>query len=160
MSNTQIAKHIEEAVGAGRERINIKAYNIKKITVAYGLPPVVVEGLDYVIARHMYPQTVYRSSLNGTGKFVGNNNQSGIIEIGVLEGSPSAAALDLLHLTGISFPLVVVDETTGGTGTVVGTACRQVDVREWRRSASVNIRAFRYAATRLVAVHGIRLFDN
>ncbi|MCP4709222.1 MAG: hypothetical protein GY869_11405, partial [Planctomycetes bacterium] len=95
---------IKSIVGADGE-VNYEPWSMDDVKIFYGIPPIRVRGFEYVIARHNFPQWKLVMSLTGSGVFVPNNNKSGTIEIGILNGSASVAGVDIIQLTGIPFPL-------------------------------------------------------
>jgi hypothetical protein len=95
--------------------------------------------------------------LTGKGIFIPNINSSGIIEIGIMNGSASCAGIELLELTGIPFPLAATDGDTGGTGTILASACRRVGTPEWRREALPSIDIHTFHTPQLIINNGLRL---
>lgn len=135
-------------------------YSIAKIDIFYGAPPVPVVGLHYIFARHNVPQTRLIMSLNSSGVFAGNNNKSGIIEMGIMNGSLTCAGFQLMDTTGIPFPIIAVDRTSGGSSQVVASACRRVNTPEWRRAALPGIDIYTFETPRLYMFDGLRIVEE
>lgn len=154
--SSDIIKNIKNAFS---DRPFYKPYNIKNTSIMYGIPPVPIRGLQYIFAQHTNPRTALIMGLTGSGVFVGNKNQSGIIEIGILEGTVSGGGIQLLELTGIPFPIMVTDTTSGGTSTVIATACRLVGTPQWRRDRLPDIKPYTFAVENLAISDGVRLVD-
>lgn len=123
------------------------------------MPPVPFIGLQYVYVQHNSPQTRLFMGLSGHGVFVENKNSSGIIEIGLLSGSVSIAGIQVLELTGIPFPIAITDLDSGGTSTVVASACRRVSTPVWRRQAMPGIEVITLATPQLIISEGLRLME-
>jgi hypothetical protein len=132
-------------------------YSINDVAVAFGAPPAPIVSLDYVFARHNAPQNKMFSSLTGSGVFVVNANQSGIVEFGIMNGSISAGVIEVAQTLGIPFPITITDLSSGGTSSVLATACREVETPEWRREAFPGVRVYTFETPRLLIFHGIRL---
>ena len=139
--------------------VNYIPYNITDTVVLLGTPQVPITGMEYVFARHDAPQTIMVKSLNGKSVFVDNNNKTGTIEFGLLAGTLANGQIEILNLTGIPFPINIVDTKTGGTSRVLGTACKLVATPEWRREALPGINIYTFQCTRLSISHGIRLSE-
>lgn len=152
--SASLIKKIKELFG---NRVNYRPYNIRSTEIMYGTPPTPILGLAYVFARHNRPQTKLIMGFTGTGPFVSNNNSSGIIEIGIMTGSASCAGIEVMDLTGIPFPIIVTDKDSGGTSTVVASACRRTDTPEWRRDKLPGISIFTFSTPRLLISDGLRL---
>ena len=136
-----------------------KAHNLREVTFLYGTPPVRIVGLQYVLARHNYQQTIPKQCLTGKGVFLANKNNSGIIELGIMTGSASCAGIQVMDFTEIPFPISVSDGTSGGTSTVVASACRRIGTPEWRREKEPGLTIFTFYATRLLISDGLRLLE-
>jgi len=132
-------------------------HSISDIKIIYGVPPVPIIGLNYIWAKHNVPQVKLFKCLTSSGVFGSNLNTSGIIEIGILDGSLSCGGIQIMGLTGIPFPIIVTDLNSGGTSTVVATACRQAGTPEWRKEAFVGVQIFTFETPRLLISQGIKL---
>jgi hypothetical protein len=141
---------------SSRKRPRFIPHNIKEVEVFYGLPPVRVEGLQYVSGRHNNPQTRRIPSLTGHGAFVSNLDKSGIIEIGVLDGSSTCASIQVTDALGIPFPIAVTDLNTAGTSTLAGSACRLVGTPEWRRGLFPGSKIYTFEVDALMISDGLR----
>jgi hypothetical protein len=139
------------------EEIVYTPYRITDNKITYGIPPIQICGLDHISARHNFPQTGLFMSLTGAGVFASNRNQSGIIEIGLLDGSISCGGIEAMALTGIPFPIAIVDVSSAGTSGVLATACRQVETPEWRREATAGVAVYTFKTPRLIMSHGFHL---
>jgi hypothetical protein len=137
--------------------INYRPYNIKNTQFLYGAPPVPITGLQYVFAKHDYAQTKLVKCLTGKGIFVSNQSKSGLIELALMQGSPTCAGIQIVDFTGIPFPILITDLDSGGTSTVIASACRRVDTPEWRREAMPGLSIFTFATPRLLISDGLRL---
>lgn len=140
--------------------INYVPYNFKDMLVSVGTPPVPIRGLHYILSRHDRPQTKYVPSLAGPGPFVANQNMSGTIELGIMSGTVSGAAIQVIDTLGIPFPISIVDAKSGGTSAVVASACRRVGTPEWRRGAVLGIDTYTFRTARLLLSDGIRLIET
>lgn len=134
-------------------------YNIKDTQIVYGVPAVGITGLHYIFARHNQPQNKRFGCLTGGGFFASNLNTSGIIEIGLLEGSASCAVFQIQAMTGIAYPLVATDTSTAGTSLISCDACRLVGTPEWRRERTVGLSVFTFEAKRLGISLGMRKIE-
>lgn len=137
--------------------INYYPWNIKDTVILYGDPLTYLRDIEYIICKHNHPQTKLFPSLAGGGVFVSNRNQTGTIEIGVANFSISVGRIEMASLTGIAFPINSQDMKSGGTSSVVATACRQTDTPEWRRAALPEIKIYTFETPRLVITQGIHL---
>jgi hypothetical protein len=136
------------------------AYNIKDTVVTLGLPPWPVVGLDYIGASYNSPQVQRFPCLTGGGAFASAKGRSGIIEIGMLSSSASVAAVELLALTGVGFPIYSTDVGSAGTSFIFADACRLVSSPRWERSRALGITTFTFSTNRLIISHGVRLSDD
>ena len=135
----------------------LKPYSFNDTKVIFGAPPFPLVGLEYVMARHVNQQTKRFQCLSGRGVFASNVNQSGIIELGFLRGSPSQFDVQLAQLSGVPFPIVLMDLASGGSSQVVATGCQLTETPEWRREALPGINVYTFETTRLFVAHGIQL---
>jgi len=138
-------------------RIDYTPYDFRDVSVLFGAPIVELRGLDYVLARHNAPQTKRFQCLRGGGVFVSNVNSSGIIEIGVMGGSVSQGQIELMQATGIPYPVIIQDKSSGGSSQVIATACQLVQTPEWKRAAVPETVVYTFETTRLFVAHGVRL---
>ena len=132
-------------------------WNINDTKVIYGDPLSHIKDVEYVSCRFNRPQTKLFKSLGSSGVFVSNRNQSGIIEIGIANWSLSVGQIELAGLTGIPFPITIQDLLSGGTSSVIATACKQTDTPEWKRAAAPEIKVFTFETPRLLIQQGIHL---
>jgi hypothetical protein len=153
MSPADLIKKINDLVG----NVDYLPYNMSEVQVMFGAPPIPIKGLAYVLADHLQQQTRLIMGLSGTGVFVSNRNKSGIIEFGLLDGVMSNAAIQVLNLTGIPFPIAITDNTTGGTSTVLGAKCRLIKTPAWRRDRLPRVNIFTFYTDFLAISHGVRL---
>jgi len=151
--NKELLNKLNELVG----KVNYLPYNIADTSIVLGTPQVPMVGVEYVWARYDAQQTTMIKSLNGKSIFVSNNNRTGTIEFGLLDGTASNGAVEILNLTGIPFPINIVDSKTGGTSRVLGTACRLIATPEWRRDAIPGVNIYTFSCARLEVNQGIRL---
>lgn len=151
--SADLIKSINEFFG---DRLNYKPYNIRTTDILYGTPPVPIKGWQYLAAKHDAPQTRLVKSLTSGGVFVSNQCSAGTIEIGLLANSVSVAAIQVIELLGIPFPILVNDKDAI-LSTVVASACRRVDTPEWRRESTPGINVFTFATPRLLISDGLRL---
>jgi hypothetical protein len=140
--------------------IPYKPYDFSNVSVLVGTPPLRITGLQYIFSRHTAPQTGLVMSLTGGGAFVSNYNQSGIIELGILRGTVSGAAIQMIDLAGIPYPIAITDEASGGTSTVLASGCRRVGTPEWRRSATTGIDVYTFESPRLALSDGLLLVET
>ncbi len=152
MSSLDLVKAL---VGKG-DRISYAPYDISKIQIMYGAPPVALPGFDYVRAWRANPPRRNVMSLTGKGVFVHNLNMSGFVEIGFQDSSISCVAIDAASLLGIPVPIVITDRTTSGLSTVVGTGCELIETPAWTKAKKPELTIYRFAATRLIISHGVR----
>ncbi len=143
-----------------KDEPDLKVYDIGGIKILYGVPPVKVVGLQYIFARHDAPRTQLFKCLTGGGTFVSNLSSAAIIEIGVLTGSATCAGIEVMEMTGIPWPIAVTDLGTGGSSSVLASACRRTDTPEWRRGAVSGLSVFTFACARTIISDGLRVLDN
>jgi len=147
---------IEKVNIAMGEHVNYRAYNLRDTKILFGVPPVPIKGIDYIMAQHLESQNNLVMGLTGKGVFVSNNNKSGIIEIGLMAGSVSCAVMEVATLAGIPFPIFVNDNKSYGTSNVVATECKRIGTPQWRRSAVPGLEIFTFHTPLLVMSGGIR----
>lgn len=151
--STNIIKAINKLVG----RVNYAPYNLKDTTVMLGIPQLPIVGLQYCWARHTAPRRRRIQCMTGKGVFVSNLNTAGVMEIGILSGTVSNGQIQAMQLTGIPYPVIMIDEKSGGTSSAIGTACQLIATPEWRRAAFPGITVYTFETARLIISHGIRL---
>jgi hypothetical protein len=139
------------------EDIDQVPYYFKNTIVLFGSPLTPITGLDSVRCRPLNPKAFYYPSIGGGGAFASNNNTSGEIELQFLQGAFSIAHIELFDATGIAMPLIITDISSGGTGMVIGSACRVVDIGEWERGEEAPIVIIRMIANRMIIKHGLRV---
>ena len=137
------------------DAVDYVPYDLDNVKIMYGLPPFKVGGFDYVFASRLSPDARLVMSLNNTGVFVNNQNKSGIIEIGLLNGCFSSGLIQIANAVGIPFPVVITDTSTLGTSTVLGTACRAVETPEWRRELFPSLTVYTLWTPRLLISQGV-----
>lgn len=147
-----LIKAIEERVG----QLHYAPYNIEDILVSIGLPPVPIVGLHYIIARYNRDRSRLRNDLRGGGVFVNNLNSSGVVEIGLLSESASAATIVTYARAGVAFPIASTDTQTLGTSSIAATECKLIRTPEWRRDRTVGVTVFTFETPRLLVNHGLR----
>jgi hypothetical protein len=152
MSN---ALELIKSIAGKSGQIYYKDHDFGKISVKYGLPPVSLVGLDYVLAYHTNSKNRLVMSLTGGGAFVTNQNLSGIIEIGILQQSVSVAAIQALALLGASFPFIISD-SNAALSSVVGTAAQLIQTPRYSQEASAGVTQFQFAVDRLAISHGMK----
>jgi hypothetical protein len=157
MSVTTLINKINNLLG---DRPHYVAYDMSEVQVMVGLPPLVLKGIQYVTAVHRAPQNKLVMGLGGSGTHVGNFNQSGIIEIGMMATTAHTASIDVLDLTGIPFPITIIDKTTTATAAVYGAKCRRVGTPEWRRTLAPELEIYTFNSDRLAMTGGIRKGDD
>jgi hypothetical protein len=135
-------------------------YNLSKVDLLVGSPPLPIHGVQYIVASHSNPQTRRIMSLTGKGRFVGNLNQSGIIEFALQSTTVSTGILEVLNLTGVPFPISVIDRTTNGSSAVFASQCRRVGTPEWRRAAAPDLEIFTFSTIKLIRLEGVREQDD
>lgn len=148
-----LIKEINSLVG----EVNYSPYNLNDTTVMLGLPQVPMVGLQYCWARFTAPRNRRVQCMTGKGVFVSNLNTSGVMEIALLSGTVSNGHIQAMQLTGIPYPIVMIDGKSGGTSSAIGTACQLVATPEWRRAAFPGLNVYTFETPRLVISQGIRL---
>lgn len=151
MSKTLINK-INNILG----KPNYLPYNITDTVILLGTPQVPMLGVQYVWANYDAPQTTMIKSLNGKSIWVSNNNKTGTIEFALLPGTISNGEIEILTLTGLPFPINIIDKATGGTSRVLANSCRLITTPEWRRDLMPGLNVYTFACNRLDIAHGIR----
>ena len=141
---------------AGNDNINYQPYDLRKTDVFYGLPPVEIKGLAYVNAQYTAPRTEMVQSLTGGGVHVDNANKGGVVELGVMNGSVSGGAIQAMGFLSVPFPIIIEESTSGGTATVVATACRLADIPVFRREANPGVDVYTFTAPLMSIVTGMR----
>lgn len=153
------ADQLAKLLGVHPESLQLEllAYSFNDTKVLIGAPLKPLLGLEYVSARHLNPQTKRFQCLSGRGVFASNTNQAGIIEIGLLRGSPAQGSIELAQLSGIPYPIIMQDIASGGSSQVVATACQMTSTPEWKREAVPGVNVFTFETTRLFIAHGLQL---
>ena len=145
---------------AGDANINYTPYNIARTDVWYGMPPLPIEGIAHIRAQYTAPRTKMVQSLTGKGVHVDNSNTGGIVELGVMAGSVSGGAIQVMGLLAQPFPLIIEERTSAGSATVVATACRLADTPVWRREATPGIDVYTFTAPLMAIVGGMREIEK
>ena len=157
MSALELIKKINNLLS---EQPHYVPYDLSEVQVMIGLPPFRIRGIEYVSAVHRESQNKLVMGLSGKGTHVGNYNQSGVIEIGIMATTAHSAAIDVMLLTGVPFPVTVIDRTTGATSAVFGSSCRRVGTPTWMRSAAPELEIFTFNTDRLLILGGVRKGDD
>ena len=152
---SEIVSIVNELVGD----VNYIPYNINDTVLTIGLPPVRVKGLEYVFARRLNQKVKLEMSLTGNGKFIENQNRSGIIEFSIMSNTVSAGALQLLELTGLELPIISYDKSCRGTSFIAATRCRLIQTPEWRRARFPNLSIFTFQTPDLTLSNGVRFAE-
>ena len=139
------------------EDIHQLPYCFTDTLVMFGAPMNKLSGLDSVRCRFLAPRAKRFPSLGGGACFLRNRSTSGEINLRFGQGSFSVANVELLNAAGIPMPIVVSDISSGGTGTVIGTACSLIDVGEFIREGEAPLVEFRFETDRMSLFHGLRL---
>lgn len=155
MSSAKLAK-ILDALSSSPE-VQYTRWNFNDTKIALGAPPFPLDGLDSIVVRHAAPQAKLFQCLTGGGVFASNANQSGTITIGVAQWAIANGAFQIANLTGIPFPVIIEDISSGGTGTVIATACRQTENPDWVRRALPEVYMYTFSTPRLLISHGIHM---
>ena len=137
--------------------VNQLPYCFTDTKVLFGVPPVPLSGLDSVRCRFAAPRAKRFSSLGGGACFLSNRNTGGEIHLIFGQGAFSIAQVELQNASGIPIPIVISDISSGGTATILGTACRLIDVGEFVREQETPLIEFKLEADRMVLFHGLRL---
>lgn len=141
-----------------KDDMELTGYSFNDTNVMIGAPMLTsLVGLEFVAARHVNQQTKRFQCLSGRGVFASNVNMAGVIEIGMLRGSPSQATIGMAQLMGIPFPIHCLDRGSGGTAQVIATGCQLVQTPEWKREALPGIIVYTFETTRLFILHGMQL---
>jgi hypothetical protein len=140
--------------------INYEPYDLRKVRGFYGLPPVQIRGLSYIRARYTAPRTQLVQSLTGGGIHLDNVNISGVVEFGLMAGSASGGAIQVLAALKQPFPLIIEDDTGGGSMTVVAPSCRLGAPPDWAREVKPGIDVYTFTSARMAIVPGMRLVSD
>jgi len=157
VSTSSLIKAIKDVFG---DSIQYVPYDLRSTTIMVGMPPVPIKGLVYIVARHNNPQTRYVKSLTGHGVYVANNDRSGTIELGIVRGTVSCAAIQVTDLVGVPYPIAITDTATGGTSSVLAASCRRVGTPEWRRAALPDLAVYTFAADKLIISDGLMMKED
>lgn len=155
-TSSKVASVLDFFVGGGEE-IDYQHYCLNDTHVKLGIPPIDARGVDFVAARYLAAQNTLFQCLTGKGVFASNENTSGVIELGVLNGSVTQGHIDIMQLTGIPFPINLADTSSGGTSVVTATGCRMLEIPEWRRDAFPGVVVYTFTSSRMYINHGLRL---
>jgi hypothetical protein len=147
----ELIKSIAGKVG----QIHYVDHNFGNIKVFWGIPPVQLTGLSYVLAYHTAPKNKLIKSLNSSGVFVSNQNTSGIVELGILSTSVSCAAIQIIDLTGLAAPFALTD-SDAILSTAAGAAAKLTVTPEWRRSKNPNVTVYTFEVDKLIISHGMK----
>ncbi|MCP4537160.1 MAG: hypothetical protein GY832_08425 [Chloroflexi bacterium] len=154
MGASDLINKINNLVGGD---VHYLPYNIKNTKVTYGVPPVPIRGIQSLFARHSSRQVRRVGSLTSKSVFVSNKNQAGVIGFVLMAGTVSCAAIEVMALSGIPFPITGTDVSTGGSGLFLGTACRPIGTPEFRREAMPGFTVYTFEVDRLIINQGVRL---
>jgi hypothetical protein len=138
------------------DRVAYAPHNMAKVRLFYGVPPVPISGLDYVFATYDNPQTMLKMGLDGKGRYIQNRNLSGTIEFGIIDGSASNGIMQLALLTGIPYPIAIIDEQSAGTSFVAAGAATRVGTPEWRKELTVGMQVYTFKTAQLFMSTGIK----
>lgn len=155
MSVAKLAR-VLDGILSGPE-IQYTRWNFNDTKIVVGAPPFPLDGLDFITARYAAPQAKLFKCLTGGGIFASNVNQSGIIEIGIAQWAVGNGSFQIADLTGIPFPVMIEDIASGGTSTVIASACRQTDKPAWTRQAIPGVYTYTFETPRILISHGIHL---
>jgi hypothetical protein len=139
------------------DQILYMPYDIRDTKIAYGTPAIPISGLDHVIVKHRAARTKLVMGLSGTGSFVDNINMAGSVEIGILAGSVTGGGIEMAGLTGIPFPILISDLSSGGTSGILASACRLTVTPDWRREATPGVDVYVFETPRLLISRGLHL---
>jgi len=139
------------------ETIAYAPYKFTDNKVLFGAPPTPLIGLDFITARHLNPQRKRFQCLTGRGVFASNINTAGVIEVGIMTGSLSQGLIEVMQATGIPYPIIIQDISSGGTSSVIATACQLVETPEWKRELMTGVTVYTFESARLFINHGIKL---
>ena len=153
-----ISKLLSSVVADGD--INYQPYDLRDTKIFYGLPPIPIRGLSYISAQFLAPRTKLVTSLTGGGVHLDNVNISGTIEMGLMSGSVSGGAIQVMAFIKQPFPFFIEDSSSGGTSTVVAPGCRLSETPEWKRAAKPGIDIYTFTAPMMAIVHGMRLVSD
>lgn len=138
------------------ENINFVPHDIRNTKVFYGLPPVPFVGVEFVEAKHDAPRTRMVKCLTGGGVHVDNKNSAGEISIGLMEGTVTGGAVEVMNFTGIPFPIFIQDLGSAAS-VVIALDCRLVETPPWKRAATPGIDVYTFSTKSMFMLHGIRL---
>jgi hypothetical protein len=152
-----LIKAVNESLGG---EVDYLPYNINDTVITIGLPPVPVNGLQYIAARYTAVQSRYIPSLTGGGVYVSNLNGRGVIEIALMSESATVGAIQAYSLTGVPIPIYATDRATGGTSFCAAPETKVITTPEWKREAFPGLTIFTFEAKRLLISHGVRKSDS
>jgi len=138
-------------------KVNYLPHNFQKVNLLYGMPPLQIHGLKYLFAQHNHPQNNMHMSLTGGGVFVPNLNKSGIIEFAILANSLSSSGIFAMQLSGIAWPLSVIDLQTNGLSTWIATKAMQIGTPQDRKEAFPGLEIYTFATPKLLISKGTRI---
>jgi hypothetical protein len=145
---------------AADSNVNYEPYNLRDTQVFYAIPPIPITGIDTIRAHYTAPQTRMIPSLVGGGIHVDNINTSGYVELGMMAGSVSGGAIQVMAAMKQPFPIIIEDGKSGGSGTVVATECRLGVTPPFRREALPGIDLYTFTAAKIAIVPGMRLLSD
>jgi hypothetical protein len=140
--------------------INYEPYDLRKVQAFYGLPPIPIRGLSYIRASFTAPRTQLVQSLTGGGVHLDNLNISGVVEIGLMAGSASGGAIQVMAVLKQPFPLIIEDTSGGGSMTVVAPSCRLGEQPDWNRELKPGVDVYTFTSARMSIVPGMRLVSE
>lgn len=153
---TAVARLLESYF-TGENEIVLTPYDFNDTKVLLGVPPTPLIGLDYISAKLVNRKAKRFQCLTGSATFCNNVNLAGVIELGMLSGSLSQGHIQINDFTGIPFPILIQDNSSGGTSTVVGTGCSLIETPEWRRDAVPGLTIWTFEVDRLLISHGVHM---
>jgi hypothetical protein len=156
VSPAELIKKASNPLASTEDRVNYVAHDFGKVSVQWGLPPVRFHGLSRVVAYRTTPETKMFGCLTGKAVFGSSVNWFGAVEIDILEKSISSAAIEVLNLTGVAFPILISDETTSNTSLAAGAAARLVATPPLRASRTPGLTTYTWEVDKLIINHGAR----
>jgi hypothetical protein len=140
--------------------LNFKPFDFEDLVIFYGTPPIQLRGLDSIEAKRHHPQAKFFPKFGGGGRFLSNQNISGEVKLRFIAASWSLGYLEIFDFFGADNSLLVTDIGSGGTSTIVGSACKMTDKGTWSRADGTPIVEITLEADRLWFFHGVRLLND
>ena len=131
-----------------------KPYDIKKTgcNIGIGADAFPIDGIESLKAARTTDEYTVVVAADGTTRLIKNNDETGIMTVGINADSAAHLLIDALHKAGISYPVAFVDKTSNGA-VAFGDGCRLVKIPDWSRAKDPEVVEYAFLAQNLKMKH-------